>query len=155
MSQPWPPGTEPGNPGSADLGIPEISGAEAARVWPDGTHPGMPDSKPPAGKPPVIPPDIPPDKPPVVVPPPVAKFTATPAAPGRNQNVTLDGSGSTPGDAAHPITTYGWTFTDGTAAKTGTPVTWRTPNKAGTCTVTLTVTASDSQAGQASQVFTY
>jgi hypothetical protein len=36
MSQPWPDGTEPGNPGGLDMGTVKEPGTECAREWPDG-----------------------------------------------------------------------------------------------------------------------
>jgi hypothetical protein len=40
MSQPWPPGNEPGNPGARDMGTVKPGGAECAREWPAGP-PGL------------------------------------------------------------------------------------------------------------------
>jgi PKD domain len=83
--------------------------------------------------------------------PPAASFTYSPPAPGRNQNVTFDASGSQAGDA--PITDYGWLF-NGTVQADGVTATWQTPNKAGSYFVVLTVTAEDSQEDTASQTIT-
>jgi hypothetical protein len=40
MSQPWPDGEEPGNPGGLDMGTVKAPGIECAREWPDGA-PGL------------------------------------------------------------------------------------------------------------------
>ena len=136
-----PPGQEIATIGNADAAyagnvagnVVKAPGGEMARVWPDGMLPGLPGEEPP----------------------PVASFTWSPPSPGKNTNVTLDGTGSAPGSPDWPITTYGWTFGDGTAPKSGPVVTWRASNKSGSYTVTLTVTDSGGESSQASQVFTF
>jgi PKD domain len=142
LPQPYPPGQEIAHAGNSDaahggnvVGVRvKVPGGEMSRIWPDGTLPGMPGPEPS---------------------PPTASFTASPPAPNKNQNVTLDGTGSAPGDPAWPVTGYDWAFSDGTAGKSGAVVTWRTSNKSGSYTVTLTVTDGLGQSGQSGQVFTF
>jgi PKD repeat protein len=139
MSYPWPPGQELPTVAYADqatvyedLAAVKQPGGEQSRHWPDGP-PGL------AGQ----------------EPPPVASFTCTPPAPGKNMNVTLDGTGSAPGSPDFPVVSYDWAFSDGTAPKSGAVVTWRTPNKSGSYTITLTVTDSGGAAGSSSLVITF
>ena len=144
MAQPWPPGTEPGVP-DADLGWVKPPGDERARVWPD-LPPG--DLGPPGdGGIGPAPPE------PDGYPPPAAAFAYSPPAPGTGDNVTFDGSASAPGDPAAPVTGYAWLFNNQTT-RSGPVVTWRLPSGSGSYDATLTVTASDGQAGQVTQVLT-
>lgn len=139
MGMPYPPGQEIAHIGNADeahagnvAGVNvKAPGDEQSRYWPDGP-PGMPDD----------------------APPPVASFTAVPL-PAKNVSVTLDGTGSAAGYPGAEITAWNWVFSDGTAPKSGPVVTWKAPNKAGSYAVTLTVTASDGQYGQVTQVYTF
>lgn len=144
MAQPWPPGTEPEVPG-ADLGTVKAPGSELARHWPDGP-PGM---VPPGAGP--APPDggnggSGPH-------PPVAAFTWAPPTAGRGDYADFDGTGSQPGDA--PLTRYDWQFADkASMPDAGPAVRWRLPGAYGSYPVTLTVTASDSQAGAVTHTIT-
>ena len=66
--------------------------------------------------------------------------------------VTFDGSGSYPG-SAFPIVRYDW-VTDATSRPDAGPVvTGKTPNKAGSYTVTLTVTDSGEVSGSSSVTY--
>ena len=74
--------------------------------------------------------------------PPVAQFSALPAAPAVGVAVTFDGTASAVGAGA-TITQYDWSFGDGSATTTTTaPATVKTYSAAGTYVVTLTVTDS-------------
>lgn len=77
----------------------------------------------------------------VILPPagsPTPLFTVTPTPITVGSAVTFDGSASTPGNGASSITTYSWTFGDGSSG-TGKTVS-HTYNTAGTFQATLTVT---------------
>ena len=71
----------------------------------------------------------------------VARFIVNPSQPGVNQTVTFDASGSKvePGTA---ITTYSWSFGDGTSATSTAPTFNRTYDEARTYAVVLTVADS-------------
>lgn len=69
---------------------------------------------------------------------PIASFIATPQ---KGRSATFDTSASY--DIDDSIVTYSWKFGDGTTATTNTPLTSRTYKKAGTYTVTLTITDSN------------
>jgi hypothetical protein len=138
MGQPWPPGTEPGQP-DAELGTVKPDGYELARHWPDGP-PGHDYWQPPGGGG-VDPGPLPP----------VASFFYTPPAPATQDNVTFDGTGSHPGDA--PISTYAWLFNN-SATRSGPVVSWRLPSGSGSYPATLTVTDGNGLTGTATQVLT-
>jgi PKD repeat protein len=139
MAQPWPPGTEPGFP-DADLGWVKPDGEERARDWAD-QHPGQ-EIGGPGG-----------DIDPAPLPgPPAASFTYSPPSPGRNQNVTFDGSASQ-ADGELTITSWTWLFNN-TDTGSGQVVTWQTPNKSGSYPAQLTVTDSGGQTDAETQVLT-
>jgi len=225
MSQPWPDGTEPGNPGGLETGTVKADGLECAREWPAGA-PGHGYYDPPAAVPPGqyplevtgVTPDhgstaggeqasvygasfdsaiivtfggvqaggvalVTPEELACTVPPgalgpadvtvqtaagsatltagwtyetpaaPVtiaASFTYTPAAPTTQDNVTFDGSASTPG-AGQTITGYAWLFNNQTT-RSGQVVTWRLPSGHGEYDATLTVTDSGGGSDSLTQV---
>lgn len=140
LPEPYPPGQEIATVDNADrahggnVAVVDVKepGGEMARVWPDGTLPGMPGT----GAPPA------------------ASFTCTPPNPVKNTTVTLDGSGSVPG-SAFPITRYDWVLDTASQDDAGPVVTWRTPNKSGSYTITLTVTDSGGVSGSSAMVITY
>ena len=141
MAQPWPPGTEPGQP-NAELGWVKPDGEERARDWLD-QHPGHELGGPDGGI----------DPGPLPGGPPVASFTYDPPDPAATDMVTFDGSASYPGDPELAITAWAWLMNNA-ATRSGQVVTWRTPNGTGAYPVTLTVTDSGAQTGESTQVIT-
>lgn len=71
--------------------------------------------------------------------PPVASFTFTPQSPLVNQTVTFDGSSSFDPNPGGLITSYTWTFGDGSPSGSG-PVVTHAYSQQGTYAVSLTVT---------------